>query len=249
MRALDVLTKADSDIRVSTQPRYHLEMALLRWIHLRKLVPLSDLIQGLEKGAPAVAPRGSGGVPPPSRPAASTASPRPAAPTALPRPTGGSAATVTAVESRRDPPARAVSAPRPPPAADGQPVGAGQLKDAFLEEVRRAKKFFHGTVIAMAQKIELDGDRIVFTFGPHHRALRVQLDQTRAWLEDLASRLAGRRVAVVSAEGVTAVPKPGGPDTPVTERQAELKQQALEDSGVQAMLDVFAAEIKDVEER
>ena len=27
------------------QPRYHLEMALLRWIHLRKLVPLSDLIE------------------------------------------------------------------------------------------------------------------------------------------------------------------------------------------------------------
>jgi DNA polymerase-3 subunit gamma/tau len=250
MRAFDVLTKADSDIRVSTQPRYHLEMALLRWIHLRKLVPLSDLIQGLENGAPAAAPRGGGGVPAPSRPAASTASPRPAAPPALPRPAGGSAATVTAVEARRDAPARAVSAPKgPPPAAGGRPVAAGQLKDAFLEEVRRAKKFFHGTVVAMAQKIELDGDRMVFTFGPHHRALRVQLDQTRAWLEDVASRLAGRRVAVVSAEGVAAVPKPGDPDTPVTERQAELKQQALEDSGVQAMLDVFAAEIKDVEER
>ena len=37
----------------------------------------------------------------------------------------------------------------------------------------------------------------------------------------------------------------GAPD----ERKTELKQQALEDSGVQAMLDVFAAEIKDVEER
>ena len=35
----------------------------------------------------------------------------------------------------------------------------------------------------------------------------------------------------------------------VGERQEELRQQALEDSGVQAMLDVFAAEIKDVEER
>ena len=34
-----------------------------------------------------------------------------------------------------------------------------------------------------------------------------------------------------------------------TDRKAELRQQALADSGVQAMLDVFAAEIKDVEER
>jgi DNA polymerase-3 subunit gamma/tau len=247
MRAFDVLTKADHEIRGSAQPRYHLEMALLRWIHLRRLVPLSDLIQGLESGAPA-APRG-GNVPLPSLRAATSSAPvRPAAPAPLPRPSGSSA---SAVAARRIAPARPVASPQgAAPAADGQPVASGQLKEAFLEEVRRAKKFFHGTVVAMAQKIELEGDRIVFTFGPHHRALRVQLDQTHAWLEDVASRLAGRRVAVVSAEGVAAAgPKPGTVAAPVTERQAELKQQALEDSGVQAMLDVFAAEIKDVEER
>ncbi len=69
MRAFDVLTKAELDIRASTQPRYHLELALLRWIHLRRLVPLSDLIEGLDKGAanrlqpvaaPAPAPRAPG---------------------------------------------------------------------------------------------------------------------------------------------------------------------------------------------
>ena len=58
MRAFDVLTKAEYDIRGSTQPRYHLELALLRWIHLRRLVPLTDLIQGLEKGSGAL-PRSS----------------------------------------------------------------------------------------------------------------------------------------------------------------------------------------------
>ena len=53
MRAFDVLAKGESEIRNSMQPRFHLEMTLLRWIHLRKLVPLSELIDGLEKGAPA----------------------------------------------------------------------------------------------------------------------------------------------------------------------------------------------------
>ena len=42
LRAFDVLTKAEYEIRSSPQPRYHLEMTLLRWIHLRKLVPLTD---------------------------------------------------------------------------------------------------------------------------------------------------------------------------------------------------------------
>jgi hypothetical protein len=36
--------------------------------------------------------------------------------------------------------------------------------------------------------------------------------------------------------------------SPEPDRKAALKQQALADSGVQAMLEVFPAEIRDVEE-
>ena len=61
MRAFEVLTKAEVDIRASMQPRYHLEMALLRWIHLRKLVPLSNLIHGLDAQAPAASRTGATG--------------------------------------------------------------------------------------------------------------------------------------------------------------------------------------------
>ena len=46
LRAFDLLTRAESDIRSAAQPRYQLEMALLRWIHLRKLMPIEDLIAG-----------------------------------------------------------------------------------------------------------------------------------------------------------------------------------------------------------
>ena len=254
MRAFEVLTKAEYEIRGSTQPRYHLEMALLRWIHLRKLVPLSDLIQGLEKGAPPVHRSAPGGAASPrpvgaAAPAAPAPSARPTVPPA--RQPSAAAATVRAVETRREAaPSRPAAAP-----AGAEPVAAGQLKEAFLEDVRKAKKFFHGTVVAMAQKIEHDDDKIVFTFGPHHRALRAQLDQNRPDLEERASRLAGRRITILSAEGVpTAVPgkaagSPGRAAAAPDERKTELTQQALEDSGVQAMLDVFAAEIKDVEER
>jgi DNA polymerase III subunit gamma/tau len=238
MRAFDLLSKAEIDIRGSAHPRYHLEMALLRWIHLRKLVPLSDLIDGIEKGSPASA-------------RAAMPSPRPAAAPAAPRAPSASAAVVKAVEARRE----AVARPAAPPSADlaavETQVAPDRLKQAFLDEVRKSHKLFYGTVFAMAQKIDLETDRIVFTFGPHQRVLRSQLDQRRPALEEIASRLAARRMAIVSVEG-TAAPPPavGGRQTaPVSERQAELKQQALEDSGVQAMLDVFAAEIKDVEER
>ena len=254
MRAFDVLTKAEVDIRASMQPRYHLEMALLRWIHLRKLVPLSNLIQGIEKQAPA-APR-------PTPPAAGA--PRAGSP---PKPSGASApssaSTVRAVEARLEQ-ARAVgSAPAPmkapaPTAPASEPVTSAPitdlaaLKEAFLAEVQKAKKFFYGTVLAQAQRIDVERDRIVLAFAPNHKAIRDQVEPVRPVLEEIASRLAGRRLPIVALETSTAAPAPGakpaasaqGPD-----RQAELKQQALADKSVQAMLDVFGTEIKEVEER
>ncbi|MEN3337571.1 MAG: polymerase subunit gamma/tau [Acidobacteriota bacterium] len=272
MRAFEVLTKAEYDIRGCAYPRYHLEMALLRWIHLRQLVPISDLIQGLEKGNPPTGRVQMGGTTPASSRTqpASVPQPRPvpAAPpgpatqaaSAVPepprrsvpppaRPPSVAAATVKAVEARKDA-AKAPAAAATEPMPDVQPVAPEMLKDAFLTEVRKGKKFFYGTVVAQAQRIDVEGDRIVFTFAPQHRALRVQLDQSRTWLDTLASQLSNRKMTVVSAEGAGAADQPGAPanTSPEKNRQSELRQQALADSSVQAMLDVFAAEIKDVEE-
>src|SRR5262249_48248293 len=53
LRAFDLLTRTEQEIRASAQPRYNFEMALLRWIHLRKLIPIEDLIAG--KTTPAAA--------------------------------------------------------------------------------------------------------------------------------------------------------------------------------------------------
>src|SRR4029079_15459665 len=103
---------------------------------------------------------------------------------------------VRAVEARR-------SVPPPKAAADSpghelKPVEAGSLKAAFLEEIRKTKKFFHGTVVAQALAIEVQPDAITFVFAPQHRALRAQLEQSRTFLETTASQLAGRRMAILA---------------------------------------------------
>jgi DNA polymerase-3 subunit gamma/tau len=253
MRAFDVLTKAEYEIRGSAYPRYHLEMALLRWIHLRRLVPISDLIQGADKGG--AVPRVTTAPQTRSQAQATPGAPADAArPRTVPppRPPSAAAATVKAVEARTE--ARTTGAPSNGDTMPNvQPVGPADLKDAFLNEVRKSKKFFYGTVVAQAQRIDIESDRVVFTFAPQHRALRVQLDQSRTWLDALASQLSGRKMIVTSAEGGAAPSRPGAPApasaAPEKDRQSDLRQQALADSGVQAMLDVFAAEIKDVEER
>ena len=135
-----------------------------------------------------------------------------------------------------------------------QTVPADRFKEAFLDEVRKVKKFFYGTVIAQAQRIDVENDRVVFTFGPQHRPLKSQLEQTAAAARD-------HRRAAVGPQDVDRAPRKGRRrrptgrrryrrrhQAPPDEKKAALREQALADSGVQAMLDVFAAEIKDVEE-
>jgi DNA polymerase-3 subunit gamma/tau len=246
MRAFDVLAKAEQDIRMAAQPRYHVEMALLRWMHLRKLVPLEELLAGAGTVRVPTAPQRQVAAPasPPAEPrAASVARPAPEA---------------RVITSRGKPAAARLT----PAAAPGMASEAARpaetlesLKDALLSEIRGAKGLFYNTIVAQAQKIEVTAERVTFTFLPAHRALREQFDQSREWLETIAERLAGSRLAVVSAaaEGAdAATPETGAepptpaPVSPVAGR--DLKEEALASTGVQAVLDVFPSTIRDVEE-
>ena len=109
-------------------------------------------------------------------------------------------------------------------------------------------------VVAQAQKIEVAGDRVTFTFSPAQRALRDKFEQNRAWLESIAQQVAGRKIAVAAAQADAAARRPPAaarrrpPRRSRPTRRSALREQALADAGVQAMLEVFPAEIRDVEE-
>ena len=251
MRAFDLLAKAEQDIRNASHPRYHFEMVLLRWMHLRKLVPLADLFEQLGGAAPASAKATAGkpalAKPPVDRPALAKATvPLPPSPSPF----------------SPSPPASAASA-------------SGGLKDALLAEIRAGKGFFYNTVVAQAQKIEVADDRVTFTFSATQRALREQFEQTRPWLVATAERLAGRKIAVTAQQmpapaadeapasaaqgreaappGVTVpapapAPGPAPAPAPAAGQKRDLKAEVKSSSAVQAMLEVFPAKIRDVEE-
>ena len=80
-----------------------------------------------------------------------------------------------------------------------------------------------------------------------------QIEKSRAWLEPLAARVAGRRMAVVativepaqpaaaeSAESQEPSPAPSGPSE-------DLKQQAVSDPGMKTLLELLPLEIRGVE--
>jgi len=109
-------------------------------------------------------------------------------------------------------------------------------------------------VVAQAQKIDVVEDRVTFTFLPAHRALREQFEQARAWLEAAAERVAGRRITVAAVQAAPdeVSAKDAGPEAAAQAAEAQakrdLKAEALSSPSVQSLLDVFPAEIRDVEE-
>ena len=242
MRAFDLLAKAELDIRNASQPRYHFEMVLLRWMHLRKLVPLTEWMEQMSAG---------GGL---KSPALTSKVAHPGSPAPVRRAAASSKSRAAERTLTSSPPRPST----PPVASPGVAMAGGQLKDAFLAEVRAGKGFFYNTVVAQAQRIDVADDAVTFTFLPTHRALHDQFNETRPWLEATAERLTGRRIvvtAVQAAEGGAGTPPASGsppksagaqPAAPAPAR--DLKAEAMSSSAVQAMLDVFPAEIRDVEE-
>ena len=297
LRGFDVLSRAEFEIRSATQPRYNFEVAMLRWMHLRKLVPLTELIDGLEQQPAPTSGAGQGRAPRAERPLASTAiSSRAQPPSAPAAPRRSTTPRAAPPASRR---AQTPDAPAPEPGAAEPPADA---RAAFLAELKRTKKFFHGTVVAQAQQVEVDDRRVTFVFTAAQRTLAMQVETSRPWIEAMATRTMGRKMTVGARKvagpgpaepaspdpgavaearqptlGPAALPEPP-PDTeppptepppdldlspvhpagPVAEPAqpkktsdgpaGDLLSQAMGDPAVQTMLEVFPAEIKDVEE-
>ena len=241
LRAFDVLARAEQDVRYAAQPRYHVEMALLRWIHLGHLAPIAEVLDALASGRPVAPP-----VPRPA-PAARPSAP-PAAPAAA---TASIAASHSALRRVSDTP---VARPEPSPVAVPPPVVpagvAAEVADGveggtieqLLESLRKSNRTFFGTALARATLV-VDGSKLVLTVGGNFEQARCE--GRRSWIEDTAQQVFGRklpleiRVVVQASDPAVA---------PVDVDKARLKEQAMKSEAVQAMLDVFAAEIRDAEE-
>jgi DNA polymerase III subunit gamma/tau len=236
LRAFDLLTKAEQEIRISDQPRYNLEMALLRLMHLRKLVPLSDLLSGsrpasvqgvqsvqnVQKFVPKTVP-----VP---------AVPRAAAPAPSPKP----------------------QAPSPQSPSSGDP----EFKDRFLAELKAGKSTFYNLVVASAYRIDAGPSGIVFIFLPNQKNAKSQCDEQKAWLQSIAAKVAGQPVPVsiaIADAGTQPAAAPAAAreqsgelrrDGPSQKSSAEdLKAEAMANSTVQAVLEIFPVDKTTIEER
>src|SRR5262249_29157148 len=158
--------------------------------------------------------------------------------------------------SRRSEPSAPSGSSRSNPSAvaSGFSRTEGSVKDALLAEIRRSKMVFYSTDCAQAQQIEDARAHVSFTFSSTLRTRLKMFEENRARLESIEQQVAGRRIAMSGAivDSSAAPDTQAGGGQPAVDRTAEkksaLREQALADAGVQAMLEVFPAEIRDVEE-
>ena len=260
LRAFDVIARAEFEIRTATQPRYHLEMALLRWMHLQKLVPLTDLLEG-RGSTTGAGPSGGGGAPVVSRresspPKQTTPTPKPPVKTVSPE---------SSSPDRHDFGPAVLEKPQDAQSVvpETVPVDVADFSDQkakLMAAIKQEKKFFYGTVVAQAQRIELAPETMTFTFTPGQKTLAAQLAQNMAWLEEMAETVLGRKVAILSAQGMVSPTAslavdpsraPVEPVTPETKTGSQpvdtLRPRVMDDTFVKAMVDVLSAEIDDVQ--
>jgi DNA polymerase-3 subunit gamma/tau len=237
LRAFDLIAKLEADVRVATQPRYHLEMALLRWVHLRKLVPIASLIEALEQGgplprtsAPAVAAgRSTAGPPAPSRPAAAPPQ-APAVPAASARP--------------------AASAGSPGLLVSDVSEGAlERFRDALLAEIKRTQPAaIHAMVFMSARRVEVAPPAVTFVYESRSKAIAGQFEALRNSLDELATRLAGRPMQVTARDEAAAASAKSTPAATAAAEKERLKAEVMKEPVVQTLLEVFPADIRDVQE-
>jgi DNA polymerase-3 subunit gamma/tau len=251
LRAFDLIAKLEAEMRAVTQPRYHLEMGLLRWVHLRKLVPLEKIIAALEQGGPL--PKASAAAPsaarPALRPSASPAS-RTAAPSVSP-PTPRGETTPDAVASAPAPAQASTASASVRPgllSSDVSDAALERFRDALMAEIKRTQPAAtYNLVFMTARLVEVSASSVTFVYQSRPRMLATQFEQLRDTLDALATRLAGRPMTVTSRDEASGGSRPGVAADAASEKE-RLKAEAMKEPVVQTLLEVFPSDIRDVQE-
>jgi DNA polymerase-3 subunit gamma/tau len=236
LRIFEVLTKAETDLRLAQDPRVTLELALLKMVQMRRLLPFADLVDKVDRlasGVPAAAPS--------ARPAITAP---PLAPAPMPkRPATIAAATPSAPAAPTPIASPAPAAPPPSPAAPApDPIastGPASILTAMANLAQARPSLAQPLRSAQARE---EGDTLVIEVSADFAALAaMHVDEYR----DLARAATGRALKV--RIGAAAAPEAPAP-SPAEARKRRLADDAVRAPAVQEALDLFNGKVVDVRE-
>jgi DNA polymerase-3 subunit gamma/tau len=248
LRGLDVLTRAEGELRGASDSRVALDLVLLKLAQLRRLVPFAELVARVERliGGAASAtlpPARPSTVRAPSLLAAPAPAPRPVAatpgpaatplPAATPRPTPGLPAEVDDDEPPDDAPVSVAStASGTAPSLVTAMIGLCHGRPSLAAALRSSVARLEGDTLAL----EVPDDFLAFA--------TMHADELR----DLARRAAGRSLLLKVASGGAVAAAEAAVREPVEDRRQTLRQEAEREQAVQEALDLFDGRVVDVRE-
>jgi hypothetical protein len=121
--------------------------------------------------------------------------------------------------------------------------------------VKAGKSTFYNLVVASAFRIDASTAGVSFAFLPNQKNAKGQCEEQRAWLASIAEKVAGKAVpvsVVVADAGTQPAPPPASPQSATSRAAAssdEVKEEAMSNSTVQALLEIFPVDKTTIEER
>jgi len=265
LRALDVMTQAEGALRNSPEPRFHLEMALLKLSQLRKLASFEELLERFAGGGSSGTPPAAGGSDtgstrkarprlsdalPPRRSKASEASPASQEPRELKAPEPKSAgadwtAEVPSVGEPEPPPPASAAAPASPLSSTVATVDASNIGQRLVEQLRANKRMLHA-LVSHHERALLTERTLTLEFPAASKALVEQLieEPVHGMLVEQVERLAGKRLKVevelIEAEAEVSPAMPAVAPTAAKDKDEEPPTAAAKAHNGSASLDELA---------
>jgi DNA polymerase-3 subunit gamma/tau len=236
VRFFHALAETESSLKDAANPRYQVEVGLVKLMEMRRLASLGDLIERIREleatlrtgkppatgDAPQTAPA-SGSGKPPARAAA-----------------GGSVMTsaVIADQEETDSPPVGVSIP-----------GSGSTIDQIKSALEKKKRRLLIAAIDGAVRAELEGDELSLEFIPearHYRDSLAKAENVKA-LREACAEVCGREIGIrFSIKDGAENSLPASPEEESRRSKQQARQAAAQNPTVQQVLRAFGGEIVDI---
>jgi DNA polymerase III subunit gamma/tau len=215
------------DLQFSLQPRFHLEIGLVRLVHAGRLLPIEQALAGMKASAPP---------PPVSRP---SATPTAASPPQRPAPTPRGPSPFELDQQKKAAMRPAETSPAPEPAAP--PMETGDWRQRLHTALMELNMPFTADAVENSRIVETNGELQFVTSAAYKLALRP--DDLNKALKQISSKPYRIKVTVGDA-GAQAAPLAAAPAKAADDTEAT--SRALSNPEVQRFREVFGGEIRKV---
>jgi DNA polymerase III subunit gamma/tau len=261
VRFFHSLAETEASLKDAANPRYQVEVGLVKLMEMRRLASLGDLVGRITELEHALrtgeAPAGrknpqsapeSGSNKAPARSAASAGGPSRSA-------SENSFGTRTSrvsepVVERSTEESAATQGPSESISNEGSMSAPGSLVDQIKAALEKKKRRMLIAALDAASRVELDGDDLLIEFTPeakHSRDTLAKADNATA-LREACSEVCGRNIGVrfVVKDGASDGDEPLSPEEEERRSKKNIRQAAAQNPTVQQVLRAFGGEIVDI---